>query len=225
MDGQHRNVPIDNGQGGHQPQREFALQRQNLAWGRGWNRQTVGGGVIQIAVGNVEFEPGVGPSHVPGDLQRTGRVNQSRPEAESKSTQAQSQQKLERQPIRSRLPDERRAITHKFDISGHEGYITAGMYEDDSLGEIFITMAKKGSVISGLMDSFATSISIALQHGVPLEILVRKFSHTRFEPAGVTRNPKIPIAKSVMDYIFRWLELKFLEVGVDEKGNSSDPTE
>jgi len=82
VDGQHRNVPVDNGQGGQQPQREFALQRQNLAWGWGWNRQTVGGGVIQIAVGNVEFEPGVGPSHVPGDLQRAGRVNQSRPEPE-----------------------------------------------------------------------------------------------------------------------------------------------
>ncbi|MBN2339909.1 MAG: vitamin B12-dependent ribonucleotide reductase [Deltaproteobacteria bacterium] len=112
---------------------------------------------------------------------------------------------------RRRLPDERQSITHKFDISGHEGYITAGLYDDGKVGEIFIRMAKEGSVVSGLMDSFATAISLALQYGVPLEVLVDKFSHTRFEPSGITRNPEIPIAKSIMDYIFRWMNLRFLK--------------
>ena len=100
---------------------------------------------------------------------------------------------------------------HKFDIAGHEGYIIAGMYEDGQPGEIFITMSKEGSTISGLMDSFATAISIALQYGVPLRGLVDKFSHMRFEPSGFTKNPDIPMAKSIMDYIFRWLASKFLE--------------
>jgi ribonucleoside-diphosphate reductase alpha chain len=111
---------------------------------------------------------------------------------------------------RRRLPDERNAITHKFSIGGHEGYMTVGMYADGSPGELFVTMAKEGSVVSGLMDSFATSISMALQYGVPLKVLVDKFSHTRFEPSGFTGNPDIPIAKSVTDYIFRWLSLKFM---------------
>jgi ribonucleoside-diphosphate reductase alpha chain len=111
--------------------------------------------------------------------------------------------------IRRRLPDERQSITHKFSIAGHEGYLTVGMYEDNTPGEIFITMAKEGSVVSGLMSTVATLISIALQYGVPLEVLVRKFSHLRFEPAGITSNPAIPIAKSIIDYIFRWLQLKF----------------
>jgi ribonucleoside-diphosphate reductase alpha chain len=126
---------------------------------------------------------------------------------------------------RHRMPDERRSYTHKFDISGHQGYITAGMYNDGSLGEIFIRMAKEGSVVSGLMDSFATAISLALQYGVPLEVLVDKFSHTRFEPSGITRNPEIPIAKSIMDYIFRWLQLKFLvsKKGEQEIGTEEDP--
>ncbi len=113
-------------------------------------------------------------------------------------------------PARRRLPDERNSITHKFSIAGHEGYITVGMYEDGAPGEIFVVMAKEGSVVSGLMDSFATSISLALQYGVPLHVFVRKFTHTRFEPSGFTNNPQIPIAKSIMDYIFRWLALKFL---------------
>ena len=111
---------------------------------------------------------------------------------------------------RKRLPDERRAITHKFSIAGHEGYLTVGMYEDGQPGELFITMAKEGSTVSGLMDSFATAISLTLQYGVPLRVLADKFSHTRFEPAGFTNNPDLPIAKSVTDYIFRWLALKFL---------------
>ncbi len=113
--------------------------------------------------------------------------------------------------LRRKLPDERRSITHKFDIAGHEGYITAGMYEDGQPGEIFITMSKEGSTISGLMDSFATAISMALQYGVPLRVLVDKFSHMRFEPSGFTKNPDIPMAKSIMDYIFRWLATKFLD--------------
>lgn len=118
--------------------------------------------------------------------------------------------KVEWKPVRRKLPDERKSITHKFSVAGHEGYITVGMYEDGSPGEIFLIMNKEGSVISGLMDSFATAISLALQYGVPLKALVDKFSHVRFEPAGVTNNPEIPIAKSVVDYIFRWLALKFL---------------
>ncbi len=113
-------------------------------------------------------------------------------------------------PARRKLPDERHAITHKFSIAGHEGYITVGMYEDGKPGEIFLVMAKEGSTISGLMDAFATSISMALQYGVPLEALVEKFSHVRFEPSGFTKNPEIPFAKSITDYIFRWLASKFL---------------
>jgi ribonucleoside-diphosphate reductase alpha chain len=112
--------------------------------------------------------------------------------------------------VRRRLPDERQAITHKFSIGGHEGYLTVGMYEDGTPGELFIVMAKEGSVVSGLMDSFATAVSLALQYGVPLQVLADKFSHTRFEPSGFTGNPQIPIAKSIVDYIFRWLSLKFL---------------
>jgi len=111
---------------------------------------------------------------------------------------------------RRRLPDERRSITHKFSIGGHEGYITVGMYDDGAPGEIFVTMAKEGSVVSGLMDSFATAISMSLQYGVPLKVLSDKFSHTRFEPSGFTGNSDIPIAKSISDYLFRWLALKFL---------------
>ena len=116
----------------------------------------------------------------------------------------------ERRAVRRKLPDERRAITHKFSINDHEGYLTVGLYEDGQPGEIFLVMAKEGSTISGLMDSLATSISIALQYGVPLQTLVDKFSHTRFEPSGFTKNPEIPIAKSITDYIFRWLASKFL---------------
>jgi ribonucleoside-diphosphate reductase alpha chain len=112
--------------------------------------------------------------------------------------------------VRRRLPDERQSITHKFSIGGHEGYITVGKYEDGTPGEIFITMAKEGSTISGLMDSFATMTSLALQHGVPLQLLVDKFTHMRFEPSGFTKNPEVPMAKSIMDYIFKWLAIKFL---------------
>ncbi len=112
--------------------------------------------------------------------------------------------------VRHKLADERQALTHKFSINEHEGYITVGLYENGQPGEIFLTMAKEGSTISGLMDAFATAISIALQYGVPLHTLVDKFSHTRFEPSGFTKNPEIPIAKSIMDYIFRYLASRFM---------------
>jgi ribonucleoside-diphosphate reductase alpha chain len=119
-------------------------------------------------------------------------------------------------PHRHRLPSERTALTHKFDIAGHEGYITVGLYPDGQPGEIFLKMAKEGSTVSGLMDTFATSVSLALQYGVPLKDLVNKFAHVRFEPSGFTGNQEIPIAKSIVDYIFRWLGSRFLPS--DEKG-------
>ena len=114
-------------------------------------------------------------------------------------------------PARRKLPDERKSITHKFDIQGHEGYITVCMFDDETPGEIFVKMAKEGSTLSGMMDSFAIMVSLALQYGVPLEALVGKFSHVRFEPSGYTSNPEIPIAKSIVDYIFRWLASKFYD--------------
>jgi ribonucleoside-diphosphate reductase alpha chain len=123
----------------------------------------------------------------------------------------EAQEKREEvRPVRRRLPDTRRSLTHKFSIEGHEGYITVGLYEDGSPGEIFITMAKEGSTLSGTMDAFATAISLALQYGVPLRDLVYKFSHMRFEPSGRTENPEIPVAQSIVDYIFRWLASQFL---------------
>lgn len=118
--------------------------------------------------------------------------------------------RIEYRVLRRRLPDERQALTHKFSIAGHKGFVTVGMYEDGTLGEIFISMNKEGTVISGLLDAFATSISYALQYGVPLKVLVNKFTHVRFEPSGFTKNSQIPIAKSIVDYIFRWLAIKFL---------------
>ena len=138
--------------------------------------------------------------------------------------------------VRRHLPDERRALTHHFSIAGQEGYLTVGVYEDGLPGEIFITMAKQGSTISGLMDAFATVVSLALQHGVPLRVLCEKLSHMRFEPSGWSGNPKIGYAKSLMDYIARWLELRFLTGDQGElfkalpmpvqaaiEANSSDP--
>src|SRR5262249_34701223 len=109
-----------------------------------------------------------------------------------------------------RLPDTRNALTHKFDVGGHEGYITVGLYEDGSPGEVFITMAKEGSTIGGLMDTIATRVSGSLQYGGPVGTLVRKFEHVRFEPSGMSRNPEIPMAKSLVDYIFRWLAMEFV---------------
>src|SRR5205807_2258569 len=114
------------------------------------------------------------------------------------------------QPVRRRLPDERQAIVHHFNVGEYEGYLTVGLYEDGRPGEIFITTAKEGSTVSGLMDCFATAVSLALQYGVSLRVLCSKFSHTRFEPSGWSGNPDIGYAGSLMDYIFRWLALKFL---------------
>jgi ribonucleoside-diphosphate reductase alpha chain len=137
--------------------------------------------------------------------------------------------KIVYRPIRHKLPDERQSVTHKFSIGGHEGYITVGLYEDGAPGELFITMAKEGSTISGLMDGFATAISFALQYGVPLQFLVDKFSHVRFEPSGWTGNDKVPYAKSILDYIFRWMAAKFIgpEFAVGEAGDTPKlrPTE
>jgi ribonucleoside-diphosphate reductase alpha chain len=119
---------------------------------------------------------------------------------------------LEGPPVahRHKLPDERFSVTHKFKVGSHEGYLTVGLYKNGSPGELFITMAKEGSTVSGLMDSFACAVSIALQHGVPLRLLINKFAHTRFEPSGWTQNQEIGYANSIMDYIFRWLDLRFL---------------
>ena len=140
-------------------------------------------------------------------------------------------EKIVYRPVRRKLPDERNSITHKFSIGGHEGYFTVGLYEDGTPGELFIMMAKEGSTISGLMDSFATSVSYGLQYGVPLKFFVDKFAHVRFEPSGWTGNQQIPYAKSVMDYIFRWLGNRFLgpdyavnsEVGNSGKMRKTEP--
>jgi len=139
---------------------------------------------------------------------RTQPLNTSRKKEKTAPTRVESI--MEPKPYRRRLPDERQAITHKFSIAGHEGYITVGLYPDGKPGEVFLTMAKEGSVVSGLMDNFATAVSLTLQYGVPLQVLCNKFAHTRFEPAGFTNNREIPIAKSITDYIFRWLASKFL---------------
>src|SRR3954469_23852555 len=114
------------------------------------------------------------------------------------------------QPLRRRLPDTRTAITHKFDIAGHEGYLTVGLFDDGQPGELFITMAKEGSTIGGLMDSIGTLTSMAFQYGVPLEALLRKFAHQRFEPSGFTKNPEIRNASSIIDYVFRWMATQFI---------------
>src|SRR5208337_3683109 len=113
-------------------------------------------------------------------------------------------------PLRRRLPDTRRATTHKFEIAGHEGYLTVGLFDDSQPGELFITMAKEGSTIGGLMDGIGTLTSLALQYGVPLDALVRKFAHVRFEPSGFTKNPDIRNAASITDYVFRWMAMQFI---------------
>ena len=133
-------------------------------------------------------------------------------EARIKELEAQVAQLREQngQPLRRRLPDTRTAITHKFDIAGHEGYLTVGLFENGQPGELFITMAKEGSTIGGLMDGIGTLTSLALQYGVPLEALTRKFAHLRFEPSGFTKNPEIRNASSITDYVFRWMALQFV---------------
>lgn len=129
---------------------------------------------------------------------------------EAAAVEAQRGASEEREPLRRRLPDEREAVVHHFSVGGHEGYLIVGLYENGQPGEIFIRMAKAGSTIAGLTDSFGISVSMALQYGVGLRVLCEKFSHTRFEPSGWTTVKEIGYAKSLMDYIFRWLSLKFL---------------
>ncbi len=126
------------------------------------------------------------------------------------ATTVEIREKIVHRPMRRRLSDTRRSVTHKFNVAGHEGYLTVGLYDDGMPGELFITMAKEGSTIGGLMDSLGTATSVALQYGVPLSSMVRKFTHQRFEPAGMTTNRDIPFAKSLVDYIFRWLGMEFL---------------
>jgi ribonucleoside-diphosphate reductase alpha chain len=139
-------------------------------------------------------------------------------ELDAAVVQAVTKAKSDMGPARRRMPVERQSITHKFNIGGHEGYITAGMYEDGTVGEIFITdVGKEGSTLRGMMNSFATAISIALQYGVPLETLVQKFAYMRFEPEGITQNSEIPFAKSMPDYIMRWLASRFLDVDAQEE--------
>jgi len=160
---------------------------------------------------------------------RTQPLNTSR----DKAPGAKGEARVASQPVRRKLPDERQAITHKFEIAGHEGYITIGLYEDGMPGEIFLVMAKEGSTISGFADAFAQAVSYALQYGVPLQVLVDKFSHVRFEPAGMTKNPQVRIAKSIVDYVFRWLATKFLSAeaqywaGVNgrENGAAAEPAD
>jgi ribonucleoside-diphosphate reductase alpha chain len=135
-----------------------------------------------------------------------------RTDAGDKKSKGVTAEAEEPRPARRKMPRERESITHKFNVAGHEGYITAGKYEDGSLGEIFLTdIGKEGSTMRGLMNAYATAISLGLQHGVPLETFVRKFSYMRFEPEGITRNPEIPFAKSLPDYIMRWLASRFIE--------------
>ncbi len=152
---------------------------------------------------------------------RTQPLNTSR----DKAPGAKAETRVVAQPIRRKLPDERQAITHKFEIAGHEGYITIGLYEDGMPGEIFLVMAKEGSTISGFADAFAQAVSYALQYGVPLQVLVDKFSHVRFEPAGMTKNPQVRIAKSIVDYVFRWLATKFLSAEAQDLGRRQRPRE
>ena len=136
---------------------------------------------------------------------------------------------VEARPVRRRLPQDCRSVRHKFDIAGHEGYIHVGLYEDETPGELFIKIAKEGSTISGLMDTIGILTSMALQYGVPLDVLVSKFSHVRFEPSGFTKNPEIPLAKSLIDYIFRFLGARFLNpdqhaaVGLGLPERSAEP--
>jgi ribonucleoside-diphosphate reductase alpha chain len=159
---------------------------------------------------------------------RTQPLNTSKDKAPASAADAASAG-YDAAPRRHRLPDERQSITHKFDIAGHEGYITVGLYEDGQPGELFLTMAKEGSTISGFADAFAQAISYALQYGVPLQDLVDKFSHVRFEPSGMTKNPDIRFAKSIVDYIFRWLAVKFLSpeaqyrAGVNNREETTTP--
>jgi ribonucleoside-diphosphate reductase alpha chain len=167
--------------------------------------------VAPAAAGSVEIEEAVIAAKAAAQARITALETQLKALTEaslqnSDSLDAQSPPRA----VRHRLPAERASVTHKFSLAGHEGYITVGLYPNGQPGEIFIRMAKEGSTVSGLMDSFATAISLALQHGVPLRVLCEKFAHTRFEPSGWTGNAEIGYAKSIMDYLFRWMQIRFL---------------
>jgi ribonucleoside-diphosphate reductase alpha chain len=150
-------------------------------------------------------------------------------EAEPPPAEGRIVERIIDRPLRRRLPDTRSSVTHRFNVSGHEGYLTVGLYENGSPGELFITMAKEGSTIGGLMDCLGTAISVALQYGVPIESLVKKFAHQRFEPMGMTTNPNIPFAKSLVDYIFRWLGMEFVagyrEANAPKRSTDESPAE
>jgi ribonucleoside-diphosphate reductase alpha chain len=165
----------------------------------------------------------------PLNTSRDAKTTQVPPTGQAAFDQAVAAAVAARAPQRRKLPDERHALTHKFDIAGHEGYITVGLFEDGQPGEIFLVMAKEGSTISGFADAFAQAISYALQYGVPLQALVDKFSHVRFEPSGMTKNPDVRFAKSIVDYIFRWMASKFLSpeaqyvAGVNNRDDVVEP--
>ena len=146
-------------------------------------------------------------STVSGSGAETETVNHPMANLEGDASGAREQV---RQPFRRRLPETRKAITHKFDVAGNEGYLTVGLFEDGQPGELFVTMAMEGSTIDGLMDSIGTLTSLSLQYGVPLATMVEKFAHQRFEPSGFTKNPEIRNASSVVDYVFRWMALQFI---------------
>ena len=160
---------------------------------------------------------------------RTQPLNTSRDKTAAEKAQAMAEAAVAAmpRPVRRKLSDERHSLTHKFDIAGHEGYITVGMFDDGQPGEIFLVMAKEGSTISGFADAFAQAISYALQYGVPLQVLVDKFSHARFEPSGMTKNPEVRFAKSIVDYIFRWMSTKFMsrQAQFDAGVNMAEPVD
>jgi ribonucleoside-diphosphate reductase alpha chain len=167
--------------------------------------------VSAIAAGSVEIEEAVAAAKAAASVRITALEQQIEAITAAANQNADSlDAQAPPRAVRHRLPAERASVTHKFGLSGHEGYITVGLYPNGQPGEIFIRMAKEGSTVSGLMDSFATAVSLALQHGVPLKVLCEKFAHTRFEPSGWTGNEQIGYAKSIMDYIFRWLQIRFL---------------
>jgi ribonucleoside-diphosphate reductase alpha chain len=169
-----------------------------------------------LLAGSGTRKDGVSPE--PVDAQQSEQAAKADVDVDAIVEQAVAKALAEAGPKRKRMPRERQSITHKFSIGGHEGYITAGMYEDGSIGEIFLTdIGKEGSTLRGMMNSFATAISIALQYGVPLETLVQKFCYMRFDPEGITTNPEIPFAKSMPDYIMRWLASRFLDADVQEE--------
>ena len=161
-----------------------------------------------------------GAGDLPGRLEDRAGASHRRRREEGRARRGRGgRDEAAPRPERRRMPRERESITHKFSIAGHEGYITAGKYEDGSVGEIFLTdIGKEGSTLRGMMNAFATAISIGLQYGVPLEVFVRKFSYMRFDPEGITNNPEIPFAKSMPDYLMRWLGSRFIDDTDDARG-------